>query len=318
MFLLPQHNLGFFISYNSGDSHLRLDVISAILDRYFPPAGDQTPKPVENYQARSKRFAGTYQPMQADLNSFGKSMYFFSQLVEINTTDDGYLNITTTGMGGEQSSVMGGFEGTSIWVEVEPMHFTQLDGKGSLRFITNESGEVIQMISGQGYHSIFEKLPWYGSQGFQIILLGISAIIILSQNVSALVISPVRWAVRKLRKKEEDKAVSKIATAAWVWGALASSMLVMFVFRSIGVLYAYDSIGGMPNFVWGVNQDIISALNAIYLPVLLSLPLPVFAGFAWKNGWWKTGTRIHFTLLNLAVLIVIWWAHYWNLLGFRM
>ena len=197
------------------------------------------------------------------------------------------------------------------------MHFTQLDGKGSLRFIANESGEIIQMISGQGYHSIFEKLPWYGSQSFQIILLGVSAIIILSQNVSALVVGPLRWAVRKLRKKE-GKAVSKIAAAAWIWGSLASGMLIMFVVRSIGVLYAYDSIGGMPNFVWGVNQEMISALNAIYLPVLLSLPLPVFAGVAWKNGWWKTGTRIHFTLLNLAILILIWWANYWNLLGFRM
>ena len=70
--------------------------------------------------------------------------------------------------------------------------------------------------------------------------------------------------------------------------------------------------------VWGVSDEIISALNSIYLPVLLSLPLPIFVGLAWGNRWWKVSSRIHYTLVTLAVMTVIWWANYWNLLGFRM
>jgi len=83
-------------------------------------------------------------------------------------------------------------------------------------------------------------------------------------------------------------------------------------------LYAIGAVAGMPNFVWGVSDEMISALNSIYLPVLLALPLPIFVGLAWRNRWWKVSTRVHYTLVTLAVMAVIWWAHYWNLLGFRM
>ena len=318
MFLLPEYDLGFFISYNSGDSKLRLDVVTAILDRYFPPSDDQTPLPVEDYHARARQFAGTYQPMQADVSTFGKSMFFFSQLVEVSATDEGYLSIVTTGMGGEQSSVLGGFEGTTLWVEVEPLYFTQLDGKGSLRFIADESGQIIQMVSGQGYHSTFDKTPWYGSQSFSILLLGFSLVIIGLQNVFTLVVSPIQWGIRKLRKKENEEVTPKLAVIAKVWGALAGGMLAGLIFQAIGVLYAIDAIGGRPNFVWGISPEIVSALNAIYLPVFLCIPLPVFTVLAWKNGWWKPSARILYTLLNLAILGVIWWANYWNLLGFRM
>lgn len=317
MFLMPEHDLGFFISYNSGDSALRLDVVSAILDRYFPPADVQPVTPVENYASRAARFAGTYQPMQADASTFGKSMFFFSQLVEVAATDEGYLSVSTTGMGGEQSSVMGGFEGTSLWVETEPLHFTQPDGKGSLRFIADSSGQIVQMISGQGYHSIFEKLPWYGSQSFHLLVLGFAVLIIVSHNVMALVALPAGWAYRRWRG-EARLSTPHLGTIAWVWGAVASGMLAGFVLRAVGVLYAYGSIGGMPNFVWGVTGEMIDALNAIYLPVMLSLPLPVFTVLAWRKGWWTPAGRIFYTVLNVAVLGVIWWAGYWNLLGYRI
>lgn len=105
------------------------------------------------------------------------------------------------------------------------------------------------MISGQGYYSVFEMLPWYGNQSLHILLLEIRLMIILSQNILALVISPLRWMTHKLGKKEDEKADTKIAFIAWIWGAFASSMPAMFVFRALGVLYAIDAIAGMPNFV---------------------------------------------------------------------
>lgn len=74
----------------------------------------------------------------------------------------------------------------------------------------------------------------------------------------------------------------------------------------------------MPNFVWGVSRDIAGALNSMYVPAILALALPVFAVLAWLKGWWKNSTRVHYTLVTLAVFAGIWWAHYWNLLGFRM
>jgi len=318
MVLLPGQDMGFFISYNSGDSNLRLDIVSEILDRYYPAGESVPPRPVDDYRERTGLYTGTYRPLQADVTTFGKSMYFFSQLVEITSTDEGYLSITTSGMGGEQSSVMGGFEGNSLWVEVEPLYFKQVDGKGQLSFVQNDSGEIIQMISGQGYHSIFSKLPWFESQSFQIILIQTVAILFISAVVSTFIILPLGFLIRKLRKKTSVDPVTRVGLVARIWAGIVAGMLGLFVFRAIGVLYAIEAFAGMPNFVWGISENMISSLNSIYLPVFLALALPVFTAMAWGNRWWKLRTRIHYTFITLAVIACIWWTYYWNLLGFKL
>ena len=317
MVLFPEQDMGFFISYNSGDSNLRLDIVSAIIEHYVP-VEDNAPVPLDGYQERASQFAGTYRPLQADTTTFGKSMYFFSQLVEVTATDEGYLSVVSTGMGGDQSSVMGGFEGTSLWVEVEPLYFERVDGQGQLSFVQDEAGHIVQMISGQGYHSSFGKLPWHESQSFHIVLIELCALLIISMLFSTFVAAPIGALIRKLRKQPSLTSDPRAAVVARLWAAIVAGMLGLFVFRAIGVLYAIDAVAGMPNFVWGISDEIVSALNSIYLPVLLALPLPIFVGLAWGNRWWKLSSRVHYMLVTLAVLAVIWWAQYWNLIGFRM
>jgi len=318
MVLLPEQDMGFFISYNSGDSNLRMDIISAILEHYYPIGDTTAPLPVEDYQARTKLFAGTYRPLNADVTSFGKSMFFFSQLVEITSTDEGYLSIVAAGMGGEQSSVMGGFEGISQWVEVEPLYFEQVGGKGQLSFVQNEAGEITQMISGQGYRSTFTKLPWYKSLSFQMNLIQLVVLLLVSAVISTFVSWPLGALIRKLRKKTSNEPVVWGAISARLWAGIVAGMLGLFVLRAIAVLYAIGGIVGMPNFVWGITEDMINSLNSIYLPTFLALALPIFTILAWRNRWWKMSTRVHYTLITLAVFAGIWWANYWNLLGFQV
>jgi len=136
--------------------------------------------------------------------------------------------------------------------------------------------------------------------------------------ISTFVNMPLVVLVRKVRRQTSSENNPWLAVFARVWIAVAGGMLALFVFRAIGVLYAIDAVAGMPNFVWGVSDEIVGALNSIYLPVFLVLPLPIFVGLAWGNRWWKVSTRVHYTLVTLAVMAVIWWAHYWNLLGFRI
>lgn len=316
MVLLPEHDLGFVISYNSGDGNLRLDIVSALLDRYFPAKNADALVPVAGFQERVAQFTGTYRPLQADITSFGKSMYFFSQLVDVSSTDDGHLRIAATGMGGEQSSAMGGFEGTSFWVEVEPLYFRQVDGPGQLAFVQDNAGTITQMISGQGYHSPFLKLPWYGGAQFQMLLIELVVLLIVSMLVLTLIIWPVGVLLR--RRRGIPTQTTWGGSVARLWVTIVGGMLVLFVLRAIGVLYAIGSIGGMPNFVWGVNDEMISVLNSIYLPVLLALPLPLLAVLAWGNRWWNVWARLHYSLVALAVLVGIWWTQYWNLLGFQI
>ena len=314
MVLFPDQNLGFFISYNSGDSNLRMNVVNTFLDHYYPAPGGNAPIPMEGHKERTRQFAGTYRPLQTDITTFGKSMYFFSQLIKVAVTDEGYLTVAATGMGGEQSSVFGGFEGTSLWVEVGPLYFERVDGKGQLAFVQDEDGRIIQMVSGQGYHSTFEKLSWYEAQTFQIVLIAVAILLMTSMLISTFVIWPLVTLIRKLRKQSAQQPVSWGAVAARLWIALVGGMLILFLLRVFGMLYG----GTLPKFVWGITPDMIASLNSMYLPVMLALPLPIFVAIAWGNRWWRVSTRVHYTFVTLAIFAGIWWAHYWNLLGFRM
>jgi len=314
MVLFPDQNLGFFVSYNSDASALRLDIISAFLDKYYPAAGSTTPVPLEGYQKRASQFAGTYRSFQMDVTTFAKSMFLFSQLLEITVTDEGYLSIESTGLFGSEDDAMGGFVGTSLWAEVEPLYFERMDGKGQLAFVKDESGRIIQMISGQGYHSTFDKLSWYETRTVQILLIVLVAILIMTMLISTIVFWPLGALIRKLRKQPAQKLISWGAVAARLWATLIGGMFLLFLFRCFGVL-----LGGVtPAFVWGVTPEMIESLNSMYLPAILALPLPIFVALAWRNSWWKMGVRVHYTLVTLAVFAGLWWAHYWNLLGFRM
>ncbi len=184
MVLLPDQDLGFFISYNSGDSNLRLDVISAFLDHYYPVAGTNDPVPLNGHKERARQFSGTYRTLQADTTTFAKSMFFFAQLIEVRANADGHLVIQATGMGDS----FGGFEGTSRWVEVEPLYFKRLDGKGKIAFIQDEQGKIMHMVSGQGYQSTFGKLPWYETHSFQIILIELVVLLLVSMVVYTFII----------------------------------------------------------------------------------------------------------------------------------
>jgi hypothetical protein len=173
------------------------------------------------------------------------------------------------------------------------------------------------MISGQGYHSTFAKLPWYETQSFQMILIELVAVLLISMLVSTCISWPLGALVRKLRK-QPIQIVSWGAVVARLWITLVCGMLALFIFRAIGMLYSVGSIAEMPNFVWGINNNIVESLNGLYLPAMLALPLPMFTILVWVKGWWKISMRVFYTLVTLAVFAGLWWAHYWNLLGFRM
>jgi CubicO group peptidase (beta-lactamase class C family) len=314
MVIFPDQDLGFFISYNSGDSNLRLNIISALLDRYYPTVESGDPRPMDGYQQRINRHKGAYRILQGDMSTFGKSMYFFSQQIEVSADENGFLHLSATG-GGDS---FGGFEGTSQWVEVEPLYFEQVDGKGNIAFIEDEHGEIIRLVSGQGYHGTFVKLPWYETQSFQMILIEVVAVLLISMVVSTFIIWPLNALIRRLRKKSNQNPMSRGEVFARLWAAVTCGMLALFALRAIGVLYAIDAVPGMPNFVWGISPEMVGSLNSIYLPAVLALALPIFTILVWLKGWWKTSTRVYYTIVTLGVFAGIWWTHYWNLLGFRM
>ncbi len=312
--LFPDQDLGFFISYNSGDSHLRHEIISAFLDRYYPAEGSGGPRPMAGYRERAPQFSGTYRILQADTTTFGKSMFFFAQWIEVQANDKGYLVIEAT-----DGDAFGGFEGTSQWLEVEPLYFERVDGHGQLAFSQDDQGNINQLVSGQGYHGTFDKLAWYETRRFHLGLMALVAVFLLSMVMATFVVWPLDALIRRLRKQTVSTGYSWASIVAWLWAGLVSALLAFFLVQAIGVLYAIDAIHpNVPNFYFGVTDAMVSALNNLYLPAALALALPIFAVLAWWKSWWRMFSRMYYTLVTLAVFAGIWWLHFWNLLGLRI
>ena len=51
-----------------------------------------------------------------------------------------------------------------------------------------------------------------------------------------------------------------------------------------------------------------------FLTAVLAAGVLVFAGLAWKNGYWTVIGRLHYSLVALAVVAFIWFLSYWGLL----
>jgi hypothetical protein len=130
MTLLPDEGVGIFVVHHLEGRNLRFDARRAILDRYFP---DQRQPRVPTIQSKSierlARFAGTYRA-----NNFchscpdgGPNVQDF----EVESNDDGTITLWN-----------------SRWVEVSPLYFVGIDGRGRIGFAEDKSGRIVAVTSG--------------------------------------------------------------------------------------------------------------------------------------------------------------------------
>jgi len=130
MTLLPDEGVGFFVVHHLESRNLRFDVRRAVLDRFFP---DQRPPKVPAAQSESAerltRFAGKYRANNFCHSCPGGGPNVQDFKVEAN--DDGTITLWDT-----------------RWVEVSPLYFVGVDGRGRIGFAEDKSGRIIAVTAG--------------------------------------------------------------------------------------------------------------------------------------------------------------------------
>ncbi len=119
--LLPEHNVGIFVSYNSmgegaGAVRARSELLRAFFDRYYPASAPAVPKPTAEFQQRAGKFTGSYRSTLSTYTTFEKVVNLFSE-VRVTSNSDGTLQAANSV--GELRR----------WVEVEPLLFRSVEGK---------------------------------------------------------------------------------------------------------------------------------------------------------------------------------------------
>lgn len=280
MYLLPERNVGFFISVNGGSGRNPSKMAQQFMDRYYPIEDFVVPEPPPGADERLAKVTGHYRMTRTGYTNITKLTNLFG-MPNAAPAADGKL------------SFMG-----ATWVETEPFVYHELFGPRELVFRTDEDGAVTHGFISDWVWTAFERVAWHEAPPLHL-LVGIGSLLLF---VSALVAWPVSaWRARKAGVKRP----MEMRLARWVGAGAGLPLLFLII-----LLMALSSSLGR-----SVPTILIVALNLTYLMIPLSIAAVIFAVLAWRRGYWGRGGRIHYSLVALACAMSVWWLDYWNMLG---
>ncbi|RCV62916.1 CubicO group peptidase, beta-lactamase class C family [Methanophagales archaeon] len=290
--LLPEENVGLFVSFNSIDTEpenplggARVELLQAFLDRYYPIPDSSSLQPPADFQQRAGQLTGSYGITRTVYTTYEKLMGIMMKF-DVSATEDGLIFLSKQ------------------WVEVEPMVFHEVGGQQTLVFREDSQGCITHMFVSGWPVMAFVKLAWYEASMFHYILLSVSMVLFLSV---------LAWPIGALRNRLKGKkkaGILRSRQARWVAGGM-SALYVLFLIGMVIVLS--DTTSPM----YGVPPLLPFVLVLPLLAAVLTIGALCFTMLAWKNRYWGVVGRVHYTVVTVAALGFIWFLNYWNLLGFR-
>jgi len=129
LFLLPEQNVGLFISTNSTGGPKAVEALfQAFMQRYYPPNRLPALAPDADFSSRANLYAGTYYLSRANFTSFEKILMLMNP-VSVAVDGNNHVNITS---GGE----------TTQFVEVETGLLVSLEHPENKAVMKVENGQV--------------------------------------------------------------------------------------------------------------------------------------------------------------------------------
>jgi len=295
LLLLPDQNLGVFVSYNSeGGGNLtnqHLGFERAFFDHYYPAPAVDPIQPPADFAERAARFAGSYRLTRSSYTTLEKITGLMGGTVEISNSGDGGLLFTTPW-------------GEWRFVEVEPLYFRQVDGQFALVFREDDRGRITHMFANVTPMFAFEKLNWYETPGFNMAL----ALGCVLMFLSMILVASIRF-IRNRRLSSDANSAPRGARVAQRIILAISVLNLLFV---VGT-----ALWGNPLPVFGISMIYKIVLGLGVLSAALTVGALVYTALAWKAGYWGVAFRTYYTLVTVAAVAFVWFLNYWNLLGWR-
>lgn len=291
LFLLPEQNVGVFISTNAKGGEITSgNIFKFFMDHYYASATQPAPTPSADFSARMAPYLGDYYPARSNVSTFEKLLTLFTP-TSVSLTRNGRLLITTYGV-------------TNQAAEVEPGLFQLVNKPDSrLVFKTDDQGQAY-LLTDQPFALV--KAPWYRTSAFHK-LVAVGGVLLF---LGSLIGWPIAF-FAKLRKREKRPLLSELAH--WV-AALFGIELLVLLFTLVGLFTDNLPAFGVPRLYFE-NPPSLGLLMAIppVMAILAGL-MALFTLISWVRGFWNAAARIHYTLLTLSAAALIWALIYWNML----
>jgi CubicO group peptidase (beta-lactamase class C family) len=292
--LIPEHNLGFVVSYNGvNGSQAYLSTVNAFMDHYFPEPDPAPPTPPAEALTHGQQVAGSYVAARSNQTTAEKVATLF-QMINVQPAATGELLVSM----GTPAQM------TARYVETAPLVYTSVETPpsifGKLVFRADAQGNVTHLFQENNPTSAYVKAPWYGAGGFHLTLLLLCLLLFLVTLIGGLVALWFRWRYREAR--------SWLAQlAAWSAGLLSLAGVAFVVIFGATVSDLETLILGLP--AWFAYVMLLPWAVAV-LTVVMLLLTPV----VWARRYWSLPRRLHYTLLLVGGGAFVWWLYYWNLL----
>jgi CubicO group peptidase (beta-lactamase class C family) len=285
LLLIPDLDLGLFVSYNSpGGVAAREEFVAAFLDRFEQPEGPPEP---DGLPAHAEAIEGSYRGTRIAETSYEK-LGGAASVADVSVGSDGTLVVSAIG---------------EEWrfAEVDDLLFREMDGEDAIAF-REEDGDITHAFLGSVPIMAFERLDWYERPLLQGALAGLTLLVLLSAVVG--------WPLGMVRRRLGDgpPPAERPRIARWLVG-FAGVCLVGFLAGVVGVV-ATDP--------WVLLSPSIELQALFVLPVLAALSTlwaALYLVRSWREGYWGLLSRLHYTLVVLAAVGLLWLLAYWNLLG---
>lgn len=282
LLLLPEENLGVFVTYNTTGSGGEgpEGVIRALIDRYYPAGALPKITPPADFAQRAGPYLGAYRPYAIPHST-----------IEMLPALLGGLSY---GVSAENTLTMGG----GHWVEVKPGVFRNRDSDDMMAFGEDAEGRLHTLLHPYG---TAYRLRWYETPGFHQIVLGFGLLCFLIAIATAL------WNWKK------DRAAPDAARRARRLAALLGIVHIVF----IGLIAKVFFMNDVP-LTYGFPPLIYLALTLPLLAIPLTAALLYFAYRAWREGFWSGLGRVQYSVTAVAGVAFLWSLNFWNLIGYNL
>ncbi|SMP69292.1 serine hydrolase domain-containing protein [Anoxynatronum buryatiense] len=304
LYLIPEENIGFFISHSGGSALVNNTIFLQLMDRYFPWESQIDLKTPEGMADRAAGYRGEYYQNRRSFTDTDAVLSLIFGRIQVTTDETGHLLVTNMGE-------------THRFVEMEPGVYRNFQERHAQKhggdfhtivFGTDSLGKTMLITSGPMSYS---RAAWYESIGPTLAILMSSLLVIIG--------SLAFWGGQSLTGKfRKSKGLKPVAASGSRWAKRAAVALGLLVFVFLlGVMAAgdIDPVYQLPQEAYTLPSQLSVMMDATIPYVIVALAAVVLfqAVGSWKKGYWKTVGRIHFTLFALASGALSWLFIFWNI-----
>jgi len=287
MMLDKDEQLGIFVSYATDTGFEgRSQFISTFYDHYYPEKLEPITPPAD-FNARAGRYAGSYQFWRYNKSTIEKALGLAR----------GNITVAPTG---ENTLLISGFGEPRQYVEIGEDLFRQVDGEQKVAFAKNDEGEIQDLYIDSAAVVAASRIPTFESGFFKALLPLLSFFMFITVLIG--------WIYRR----NEFKAMAPGERNAIRLSMGVAAANILFVISLGMVIAVYQA---------KLAED-------IPLPFALALIFPMIAAAlavgvvfhsvkAWREGYWRPGRRIHYSLVAFASVYMTVFYYYWNILGLQ-